>query len=845
MDTCSNEKRYRRKDGSVVWVNLNVSSVRKPDGSIDYFVSVTEDISSRKRAEENLRRKDDRLLLAYQTSGLGAFEWDFLANCAVWENDRIFEIYGLTRSDGPLSRAQFFEQFLHPGDAATFQEDMTRGIKSGGLVHTIYRIHRKDRALRWLELTGKMQIAPDGTPIRMIGVVADVTDRQQVQENLRASQEQFRIVADTAPVMIWSSGTDKLCTFFNHPWLDFTGRTMEAELGYGWLEGVHPDDLSHCLRVYTTSFDARESFKMEYRLRRHDGEYRWILDHGVPRFSPGGEFLGYIGSAIDITARRESDERLATIVSSAMDAIITVEENQHIILFNEAAERMFRCPAATAIGTPIDRFIPERFRRTLQRNIRYFGQTGSTARARGTLGALSALRTDGVEFPIEASISIASLGGKKLYTVIVRDLTERRRAEQERDQLAREQAARAAAETASRSKDEFLAMVSHELRSPLNAILGYTRMLRSGPLDRDAINKTTSVVERSAKAQLQIVEDLLDSASIVTGKLRIEPVPIDILPLLETALDAVRTAAEAKRVTLIVDFGSEPEEVFGDPTRLQQIVWNLLTNAIKFTPEGGQVRLSLERAKDHVRLIVSDTGIGIKPEFLPFLFDRFRQADPSSARSFGGLGLGLSLVKHLTELHGGAVTVASEGPGQGATFTVTLPRRNPEFVAPLPTIVPREVRSAATITLDQTLSLDGVRVLIVDDQEEARVVLTQTLAEYGAHVTAVSSGAEAVALLDSQQLGRWPHALILDISMPEEDGYTVLKKIRALESGRGDTATEVPAIALTAYGRNEDRLHALKAGFHMHVTKPVEPTELAVVIHSLTNKRLWQRRWYR
>jgi len=315
--------------------------------------------------------------------------------------------------------------------------------------------------------------------------------------------------------------------------------------------------------------------------------------------------------------------------------------------------------------------------------------------------------------------------------------------------------------------------------------------------------------------------------------------------LLETALDTVRTAAEAKRITLIADFGPEPEEVFGDSTRLQQIVWNLLTNAIKFTPEGGQVRLSLERARDHVRLVVSDTGIGIKPEFLPFLFDRFRQADPSSARPFGGLGLGLSLVKHLTELHGGAVTAASEGSGRGATFTVSLPRRNPEFASPLPTIVPREVRSAATITLDQTLSLDGVRVLIVDDQEEARVVLTQTLGEYGAHVTAVSSGAEAVALLDNQQLGRWPHALILDISMPEEDGYTVLKKIRALEAGRGDTSTEVPAIALTAYGRSEDRLHALKAGFHMHVTKPVEPAELAVVINSLTNKRLWQRRWYR
>src|SRR5262245_30391200 len=533
-------------------------------------------------------------------------------------------------------------------------------------------------------------------------------------------------------------------------------------------------------------------------------------------------------------ALRESKERLAGIVSSAMDAIITVDEDQRIVLFNEAAERMFGCPAAEALGRPFNRFIPERFRDAHTELVRRFGETAGASHA---MRPLTALRADGAEFPIEAAISKVEVGGRKLYTLILRDITERKQAEAEREQLAREQVARAAAEAANRSKDEFLAMVSHELRSPLNAILGYTRMLRSGSADKEAINKAAAVVERNAKAQLQIIEDLLDSSRIVTGKLRIEPGLVDLTLALEAALATVRSAAEAKGVALVANFGPSPEHVLGDSTRLQQVVWNLLSNAIKFTPEGGRVELRMEGAADNVRVTVTDTGRGIEPEFLPFVFDRFRQADPSSARHYGGLGLGLSLVKYLVELHGGMITAASEGLGRGAAFTVTLPRRHPAFITPPPSVAPREVRTEGAITLDEDLSLEGVSVLVVDDQEEARVVLTQALSEYKARITAVSSGAEALALLSDPPSGKRPDALILDIAMPGEDGYTVLKKVRALEDEQGAAANRIPAIALTAHARSEDRLRALQAGFHMHVAKPVEPAELAVVIASLTTRR--------
>jgi PAS domain S-box-containing protein len=557
IETYLREKRYRRKDGSVVWANLTVSLSHKADGSPDYFISIIEDISARKQAEVHLRESDERLSLALNAAGLGIFEWDVRADRAVWENERMYEIFGHTRADGTLSKAQLLKRYVHPDDADALAQALAGGMASGRPFHTTYRIRRKDGALRWLHLVGHF-LPPDGGPVRMIGVLTDNTEQHLAEETLRASEERFRIMADTAPVMIWMSGTDKLCTFFNKPWLDFTGRPLEAEFGNGWTEGIHPEDLEHCLQTYVACFEARRPFGMDYRLRRHDGQYRWIFDQGVPRFSSSGKFLGYIGSCVDVT--------------------------------------------------------------------------------------------------------------------------ERKQAEAEREKLAEEQAARAVAEAASRSKDEFLALVSHELRSPLSAILSYAHLLRVGPVDIDAINRAVTVIERNAKVQIQIIEDLLDSARITTGKLRIEPALIKLVPVLQAAVDTVRPAASAKGVTLVLDCEPTPTEALGDPARLQQIVSNLLTNAIKFTPEGGRVSLAMKHDADQIRIIVSDTGEGIEPGFLPFVFQRFSQADTSSARRFGGLGLGLSLVKDLVELHGGTISAHSEGVGRGATFTVTFPARHAEFV---------------------------------------------------------------------------------------------------------------------------------------------------------------------
>jgi signal transduction histidine kinase/ActR/RegA family two-component response regulator len=417
------------------------------------------------------------------------------------------------------------------------------------------------------------------------------------------------------------------------------------------------------------------------------------------------------------------------------------------------------------------------------------------------------------------------------------DLIERKQVEAERERLLeQEQLLRQTAEAHNRAKDEFLSVVSHELRGPLNSILGYTRLTRANPHNAELVARYAEIIERNAKTQQQMTEDLLDTARIISGKLKLEPAPADLRLVLEDALTVVQLAAEAKQIELAASLGDEPVEIVGDAMRLQQVVWNLLQNAIKFTPAAGRVELRLERDDKQARIVVSDTGKGIEPEFLPHIFDRFSQSDMSQTRRHGGLGLGLALVKQLVELHGGTIEAASAGAG--ATFTVTLPLRAPQVAAQKPPRAIAEVVSGPeAIPFADLPRLDGVRVLVVDDQEEARLLVAAALGQQGAAVTAVASGAEALALLDRTTFD----ALILDIAMPDEDGYTVLKKVRALEAERGAEADHIPVVALTAYGRSEDRLRALQAGFLMHVAKPVELPELVMVIASLTRNRQGNR----
>jgi signal transduction histidine kinase/DNA-binding response OmpR family regulator len=410
-------------------------------------------------------------------------------------------------------------------------------------------------------------------------------------------------------------------------------------------------------------------------------------------------------------------------------------------------------------------------------------------------------------------------GAQRHASELQLEITERKQAEEARaEMLLREQAARADAEQANRTKDEFLATLSHELRTPLSAILGWSHLVRTGKLDEPQLSRAFETIERNARSQSQLIDDLLDVSRIITGKLQIEPRPVDLCAIIEGVLEGVRPAVEAKKIQLETGLKAAGSFVPGDANRLQQVFWNLLSNAIKFTPESGYVRVKASQVGTQIRVSVSDSGIGIASEFLPHIFDRFRQADGSTTRVHGGLGLGLSIVKHLVQLHAGQVTVESQGQNQGATFIVSLP------LAPHVTADEIEDESAAKQIRDGLPAsfshlLEGMRILVVDDEADSRDLVSAILRRCGGKVKSCKSAAEALKTFRAWK----PDILVSDIGMPLEDGYSLIQKLR---KQRLKLAREIPAIALTAYATDDDRTRALSAGFQFHVAKPIEPETL-------------------
>ena len=458
----------------------------------------------------------------------------------------------------------------------------------------------------------------------------------------------------------------------------------------------------------------------------------------------------------------------------------------------------------------------------------------------GTLGALAVARS--ITRPMQLLRAAAEATGRgetpslpatpiaeirDVGTALEAAAAQLQRVEREREALLRnERQAREAAEEANRVKDEFMAVLSHELRTPLNAVYGWARLLQNDQVrDPELIARAKDAIVRNADAQVRLIDELLDLARISTGKIQLNARAVEMIEVLTNAVDAVRPSADARRIAIQTVFDHRAGAVFGDAARLQQIVWNLLVNAVKFTGEGGSITLILERVEGQVRVIVRDTGQGIAPHLLPKVFDRFRQADSSSTRTYGGLGLGLALVKQLTELHGGAVEAHSDGEGRGATFVVLLPAAADDRV-PAESPAPPAV---ASVALANAVRLDGLRVLVTDNERDALVLTETILSSAGATVRTCESAADAFALL-----GDWrPDVLLSDIEMPGEDGYSLMRRIRALAPDQGGN---VPAIALSAYGRPHDRERAVSAGFNMHVPKPVDPGELTAIVAGLAGR---------
>ena len=543
-----------------------------------------------------------------------------------------------------------------------------------------------------------------------------------------------------------------------------------------------------------------------------------------------GELVALRWLLRDVTERKQTQERLRlleSVVVNINEAILITEAEPidepgpRIVYVNEAFTRMTGYSQQEVLGkTPRIMHGPKTDRALLD-TIR-----SALEKFEPVVVELINYHKNGWEYWAELSlVPLKNETGCYTHWVSVqRDITERKRAEETRTHLLREQAARNQAEAANRTKDEFLAIVSHELRSPLNAILGWARLLRSRKFDEEKTNKALSIIERNAIAQTQLIEDLLDISRIIRGKIRLFARPTNLVQVIEAAIDTVRPTADINSIQ-VESLLDSTAVVEGDPDRLQQVVWNLLSNAVKFTPVGGQVSVRLLRVDSHAQIQVSDTGKGISPDFLPYVFERFRQAESTTTRAHGGLGLGLAIVRHLVELHNGTVGVESPGVGQGATFIVRLPLiPNPSQVSDL-----ERLALQGQASVENSLNLSGLRVLIVDDEIDTREFLVTALEQYGAEVTAAASVGEAMRLLERLK----PDVLLSDISMPGEDGYALIRQIRALAPEQSGL---VPAAALTAYAREEDRILALKAGFQMHVAKPIEPMHLVTVVAKLAGR---------
>ncbi len=535
-------------------------------------------------------------------------------------------------------------------------------------------------------------------------------------------------------------------------------------------------------------------------------------------------------------ALRKQSDWLRVTLSSIGDAVITTDVEGRVTFMNRVAESLTGWAEAESMGhslTDILQILNEQSRQPVENPALRTLDSGTIIKLANHTVLVA---KDGTECPIDDSTApIRNEQGEVVGAVLVfRDISERKRLELDREQLlAAAQAAQKEAEKANRLKDEFLATASHELRTPLTAVVGWSRMLRTGKLDAENSARALESIERNATLQTKLIDDLLDVSRIITGKLTLDRRPIEIAHIVSDAVNTVRPAADAKHITIETSFNAETGPVLGDVNRLQQVVWNLLSNAVKFTPKYGRIEVALQRVNSEVEISVGDSGEGISSEFLPFVFDRFSQGDGKTTRSHSGLGLGLAIVRQLVE-HGGTVKAHSDGPGRGATFKLRLPvlsiNRVPGSKSAAMDLSQTKPIFMDGLSIDCPPRLDGVFVLVVDDDSDTRQMLKAVLCECHAEVITASSAAEAIKEIEQRK----PDVLVSDLGMPEQDGYELIKQVRETESA--EHTARIPALALTAYAKAEDRVRALAGGYQVHLSKPVEPAEFVLVVANLVGR---------
>jgi PAS domain S-box-containing protein len=685
---------------------------------------------------------------------------------------------------------------------------------------------------------------PDKSVLEMFAAVGSqigqFMERTAAEESLRGRETELQMITEATPLMLTRCSRDLTFVFANRAYANMLGLEPDELTGKRLVDVIGSDGLA-AIQPYIDRVLVGEHPEYEQEVQIKNVGPRFLHAVYRPHKDHSGAIVGWMASISDLTERRRAEEaqrrtqnelhevqrrtekdlqHLASIVENTDDVIVGRDLDGFVTSWNAAAERLFGYTAEEMIGNPLSILIPAD-RTSEEPEILARLRQGERLEHYETVRRAK----DGRMIQVSLTTSpIKDANGKVIgFSKIARDITDQKKAEAERDALLKsEHIARAQAEEANRVKDEFLAVLSHELRTPLNAILGWASLLRGGKLDEQHAARALEIVERNATVQSKLIEGVLDVSRIVSGKLQLDIRPTQLSTVIATAVDSIRPAADAKNMTLRVVAGEPEPLVLADANRLQQVVWNLLSNAVKFSPAGGEVTVALRGSNSHVEIAVEDRGQGIPTEFLPHVFDRFRQQDSSTTRKHGGLGLGLAIVRHLVELHGGTVTAESDGIGQGATFIVRLQA----IVKSDEALLARPTRKLPEI--DPKAVLSGLKILVVDDHEDGREILAEMLSMCDAEVKVAASANEAIATI-----GEWrPQVIVSDISMPDVDGYEFMRQVRRIETHR-----DIPAIAVTAHALAEDRERALAAGFQNHLAKPVQLAELALSIATITGRK--------
>ena len=728
---------------------------------------------------------------------------------------------------------------LIPSDHQDEEPAILARIRAGERIEHYETIRKtKDGRLIDISLTVSPIKKPDGEIIGASKIAREITDIKRAKKQIQASEERYRT--------LFTSIDEGFCIIemmFDDNGKPVDYRFLEINPAFEKLTGIPAEEALRGTPVSQLVPNFEDRWYQLYgsvaltgqNVRSEEGSEamgRWF---DINAFRVGGEGSKKVAVLFNnVTERKKGEQererllneleaertKLAYLFSNAPAFVATLRGPKHVFeLTNPAYLQLIG--HRDVIGKPVREALPEVIGQGFFEILDNVFKTGKAFTGREVTVEL---RHEPEGPPVQRFVDFVyqpifeadkAVSGIFVHGIDVTDQVQ----------------ARKDAEQANRAKDEFLATLSHELRTPLNAILGWSKMMTDSRLSGEDQHRALETIHRNARIQAQLIEDILDVSRIISGKLKLEVRPIELTAVIESAVESILPAAQAKEIRLqrVLDSGSSM--ISGDSNRLQQIIWNLLSNAVKFTPKGGRVQIRLERINSHVEIIVTDTGTGISPEILPHIFDRFKQADTTSTRKYGGLGLGLAIVRHLVEMHGGTVEAESGGEGRGSTFTVKLPLITLRSIDVMSSDKTERVHPSAdrNVPFECTPELEGLHVLVVDDEEDGRMLVTTVLEKCGAKTTAVDSAASAFEALHTERFD----ILISDIGMPDEDGYSLIRKVRRLSSAEGG---QIPAAALTAYARVEDRMKVLRAGFQIHLPKPVEPAELIAVIASLAGR---------